>query len=99
MCPPAFYGIEYEINPWMNRRRRSKYLLAQEQWRALHRLLQDRLDVDVSLIQAEPGLPDMTFTANAGFVWNNKFIVSNFRHEVRRGETAYYQEWFARQRL
>ena len=19
MCPPDFYGIEYEINPWMNR--------------------------------------------------------------------------------
>jgi N-dimethylarginine dimethylaminohydrolase len=65
MCP-AFCGIEYEINPWMNRRRQSKYLLAQEQWRVLHRLLQDRLDVDVSLIQGRPGLPDMTFTANAG---------------------------------
>ena len=21
MCPPDFYGIEYEINPWMNRSR------------------------------------------------------------------------------
>jgi N-dimethylarginine dimethylaminohydrolase len=68
MTPPAFYGIEYEINPWMNRSRRSKYLLAQEQWRALHRLLQDRLRVDVCLIEPKPGLPDMVFTANAGEV-------------------------------
>jgi N-dimethylarginine dimethylaminohydrolase len=95
MCRPAFYGIEYEINPWMNRSRRSKYLLAQEQWRVLHRLLQDRLHVDVSLIEPKPGLPDMAFTANAGFVWKNKFIVSNFRHEVRRGEAAHCQKWFA----
>ncbi len=21
MCPPDHYGIEYEINPWMNRQR------------------------------------------------------------------------------
>jgi hypothetical protein len=32
MCPPAFYGIEYEINPWVNRSRPSRYLLAQEQY-------------------------------------------------------------------
>jgi hypothetical protein len=32
MCPPAFYGIEYEINPWTNRSRPSRYLLAQEQY-------------------------------------------------------------------
>jgi N-dimethylarginine dimethylaminohydrolase len=51
--------------------------------------------VDVCLIEPKPGLPDMVFTANAGFVWKEKFIVSNFRHEVRRGETAYYQKWFA----
>ena len=23
MCPPDFYGIEYEINPWMSRSRGS----------------------------------------------------------------------------
>ena len=23
MCPPDFYGIEYEINPWMSRARGS----------------------------------------------------------------------------
>jgi len=21
LCPPDYYGIEYEINPWMNRAR------------------------------------------------------------------------------
>ena len=23
MCPPDFYGIEYEINPWMSRQKQS----------------------------------------------------------------------------
>lgn len=94
MCRPAFYGIEYEINPWMNRSRKCKYTLAQEQWRALYRLLK-KLHVRVSLIDPRPGLPDMVFTANAGFVWANKFILSNFRHQVRRAEAAHFERWFA----
>src|SRR6266481_9493882 len=95
MCPPSFYGIEYEINPWMSRNRQSDYLLAEKQWRALYQLLQDRLGVDVCLMEARPGLPDMVFTANAGLVWENKFIVSNFRYEVRRDEATHFENWFA----
>jgi N-dimethylarginine dimethylaminohydrolase len=95
MCPPVYYGIEYEINPWMQRSRPSSYQLAQEQWRTLYELLHDRLKVEVSLIEPRPGLPDMVFTANAGFVWNKQFIASNFRYDVRRGEVAYFEDWFA----
>ena len=25
MCPPDFYGIEYEINPWMNTARQADH--------------------------------------------------------------------------
>lgn len=95
MCPPAYYGIEYEINPWMKRSRPTNHPLAQQQWHALYHILRDQLDLQVSLIEPRPGLPDMVFTANAGFVWDNKFIPSNFRYAVRRGEVAYFQEWFA----
>jgi N-dimethylarginine dimethylaminohydrolase len=95
MCPPVYYGIEYEINPWMQCSRPSNYPLAQEQWRTLYELLHDRLGVEVSLIEPRPGLPDMVFTANAGFVWKNKFIASNFRYNVRRGEGRYFEDWFA----
>lgn len=94
MCPPLYYGIEYEINPWMSRGRQSDSQLAQEQWRALHRLLQDRLDIDVALVEPKPGLPDMVFTANAGLVWEDLFIASNFRYEVRRCETPHFESWF-----
>jgi N-dimethylarginine dimethylaminohydrolase len=95
MCPPAYYGIEYEINPWMSRSRPSDPIVAHEQWRALYELVQHRLGMEVLLMEARPGLPDMVFTANAGLVWENKFIVSNFRHQARRGEAAHFENWFA----
>ena len=94
MCPPLYYAIEYEINPWMSRSRQSDSRLAQEQWRALYGLLQDQLDRDVALMEPRPGLPDMVFTANGGLVWENNFIASNFRHEVRRGEATHFENWF-----
>lgn len=94
MCPPLYYGIEYEINPWMNLSRQSDFLLAQEQWRGLYQLLRNRLDMNVSLIEARRGLPDMVFTANAGLVWENKFIISNFRYNVRQCEAGHFENWF-----
>lgn len=72
-----------------------QYPLAQPQWHALYHLLRDQLGLEVSLIEPRPGLPDTVFTASAGFVWDNKFIPSNFRYNIRRGEVAYFQEWFA----
>lgn len=94
MCLPLYYGIEYEINPWMSRSRQSQPELAKEQWRGLYRLVQDQLGVEVVLVEPRQGLPDMVFTANAGLVWQNKFIASKFRHEVRREEIPHFENWF-----
>jgi N-dimethylarginine dimethylaminohydrolase len=96
-CPPDYYGIEYEINPWMSRSRQANPQTAWEQWNNLRRFVQAELAVDVRLIDAKPGLPDMVFTANAGLVWKEKFIVSNFRHEVRRREAPHFEQWFRSQ--
>ena len=35
MCPPDYYGIEYEINPWMDRRRQVDHARAVRQWTEL----------------------------------------------------------------
>ncbi len=35
MCPPEYYGIEYEINPWMNRQVASDPDESRRQWRGL----------------------------------------------------------------
>lgn len=98
MCPPDFYGIEYEINPWMSRSRQSDAEISREQWQTLHDLL-TTLGADVQLLKPVKGLPDFVFTANAGLVWRDKVFLSQFRHEARQGETVLDDEWFQSQRF
>ena len=94
MCPPDFYGIEYEINPWMSRSRGSSPDRARAQWHQLHDALVG-LGVQVELMTPQPGLPDLVFTANAGLIFQNRFYSSRFRHEVRARESPYFDAWFA----
>jgi N-dimethylarginine dimethylaminohydrolase len=94
MCPPDYYGIEYEINPWMSRDRGTTPERAQRQWRGLHDTLVS-LGVQIELMTPRPGLPDLVFTANAGLVFGQRFFSSRFRHEVRARETPYFDSWFA----
>src|SRR5207248_7129030 len=49
LCPPDYYGIEYEINPWMSRARGAEAALAQRQWKELHATL-SKLDCKIDLI-------------------------------------------------
>ncbi len=93
MCPPDFYGIEYEINPWMSRSRASDSAVAQQQWHALRDLL-ERLGAEIQLMEPARGLPDLVFTANAGLVWNDVVFLSRFRHPARQGETPLDDAWF-----
>ena len=86
MCPPDYYGIEYEINPWMSRKTPTDSVRSREQWKGLHDLLV-QLGVDVRLMEPVKGLPDLVFTANAGLVWNDRIILASFRHSARQGET------------
>lgn len=93
MCPPTHFGIEYEINPWMDRRRAVASELAVEQWNALRNLI-ERLGADVELLEPIAGLPDMVFTANAGVVHHDLFVTSRFRHPERQRESPVFEEWF-----
>ncbi|MFN0054972.1 MAG: dimethylarginine dimethylaminohydrolase family protein [Planctomycetales bacterium] len=93
MCPPDFYGIEYEINPWMSRGRQSDEALARAQWRDLQALLA-QLGADIRLMTPVQGLPDLVFTANSGLVWNNVVFLPRFRHAARQGETPIDDAWF-----
>ena len=93
MCPPDHYGIEYEINPWMNRSLGAVRELAFRQWRALRDTLLS-LDVLVEILLPQPNLPDLVFTANAGLVFKSRFLSSRFRHEVRARESPFFDAWF-----
>lgn len=94
MCPPEHYGIEYEINPWMDRRIKSDPAESSAQWRGLYEALLG-LGAAVELLEPVSGLPDLVFTANAGLVYRDRFLSSRFRHEVRQGETPHFNRWFA----
>jgi arginine dihydrolase len=93
MCPPDFYGIEYEINPWMSRSRQSDRSLAESQWRQLRDLLAS-LGADIRTMEAVKGLPDLVFTANAGLVWRDRVYLPRFRHAARQPETPINDVWF-----
>ena len=93
MCAPQFFGVDYVINPWMaSNLYRVDRDRAHRQWLALLRSIQSRARVD--LIAAEPGLPDMVFTANAGLAVGDEAILSTFRHPERKGEEEHYGRWF-----
>jgi N-dimethylarginine dimethylaminohydrolase len=95
MCEPAYYGVEYVINPWMEAGRgRVRRQEALDQWNALHSVMSEL--AAVACIQPQDGLPDMVFTANAGLILENVFVPSNFRHQQRSGEEALYTDWAAK---
>ena len=94
MCPPDHYGIEYEINPWMNRSLGAVRTLAFSQWKALHAALAS-LGATIELLEPQPGLPDLVFTANAGLMFRELFLSSRFKHEVRAKESPVFDAWFA----
>lgn len=94
MCPPDFYGIEYEINPWMSRSRQADRELAARQWQGLHDILTG-LGATISLLSPQPGLPDLVFTANAALIFRQRAILSHFRHQQRQGEEPICAAWLA----
>ena len=96
MCSPDYYGIEYEINPWMDRQRSTKLGLALKQWEQLRATLAKQTGVSILTVNPVQGLPDMVFTANAGLVYGNRAILSNFRHAERQGEAIHFHRWFER---
>lgn len=92
MCPPDFYGIEYEINPWMSRSRGSDRAEAAAQWCGLKSLIEGA-GAKVSTLAPVEKLPDLVFTANAALIYHRTAILSRFRHPERQGEEPYDADW------
>jgi N-dimethylarginine dimethylaminohydrolase len=95
MCPPDYYGIEYEINPWMQRSRQADRTVAATQWRSLRGELQSA-GATIETMQPIAGLPDLVFTANAAMIYRERAILARFRHHERRGETPYDESWLTK---
>lgn len=94
MCPPDHFSIEHAINPWMaGNEGRLDADLARHQWLGLHDALTGVADIE--LMDPLPGLPDLVFTANAGFILDNEVVPSHFMPHERRPEEPYIKQWFA----
>ncbi len=96
MCPPDYFGIEYEINPWMRVSNESDARRAQAQWEGLTTVLTQEVGAKIEYLDPISGLPDLVFTANAGVVSSGKAVPSQFRHPERQGEERFFIEWFVK---
>lgn len=90
MCPPDYYGIEYEINPWMSTERQADHALAIEQWRGLREKLEEA-GAKISQVTPVEGLPDLVFTANAAMIFGEQAVLACFKHEQRQGEEPHFE--------
>lgn len=93
MCPARHFGVLYEINPWMHREVPADPDRSMRQWEDLVDTLTGA-GAAIERIEPVEGLPDMVFTANAGVVDGDRFVVSRFRHPERSGEEKQFAEWF-----
>jgi arginine dihydrolase len=92
MCPPAYFTVSYTINPWMNPAKPTDTGLAIAQWDRLRQVYAS-LGHQVRLIDPEPGLPDMVFTANGATVIGGRALAARFRHLQRAGEVPAMTSW------
>ncbi|MFC3452848.1 dimethylarginine dimethylaminohydrolase family protein [Amycolatopsis speibonae] len=78
MVRPAYFDVEYSINPWMDPGKPTDTRLAITQWEWLRDLYVE-LGHRVDLLDPVPGLPDMVYAANGATVVNGRALVARFR--------------------
>jgi ornithine--oxo-acid transaminase len=93
MCRPEFYNIDYVINPWMaGNLHATSMVRAAAEWNRLHDALSEI--ANIMLVDPQPRLPDMVFTANAGLAHNGTVVLSSFYHPERQAEEQHFEDWF-----
>lgn len=94
MTPPTFFAVEYAINPWMDLSTPVDVGVAHAQWENLYQTYLS-LGHHVDIVEPVPGLPDMVYAANGGFIADDIAIVAKFRYAERADEARAYAAWMA----
>ncbi|MFC4553969.1 dimethylargininase [Georgenia faecalis] len=94
MCPPTYFTVAYEINPWMHQDVPTDTELAVRQWEELKKTY-DELGHEVELIEPIPGLPDMVYAANGAVMGDGVVYSAKFTYPQRQPEGPAYEKWFA----
>lgn len=103
MCPPKYFRIEFEINPYMDLKDPKKRVDGQrawEQWTNLYNALKG-MGVQIELLEPQKDVPDLVFPADLGYIVNPKIspktiLLANFKWAERKKEEKYYVEYFKR---
>jgi N-dimethylarginine dimethylaminohydrolase len=98
LCPPAYFDVVDQKNPYMSGKSGVDRENAQRQWQALCSAL-EQAGCQVETIDPVPGLEDMVFAANQVFVGFHagigKFIVpSRMVHASRQREVPFFVDWY-----
>lgn len=102
MCPPDYFTVAYAINPWMEDAKVGDAYscdieLAKRQWEKLYQAITTQAGAEVLLMPPVDGLPDLVFTANAAFVYQNQAVIAHYKFAERQGEEPYCKQWFIEQ--
>jgi N-dimethylarginine dimethylaminohydrolase len=94
MCPPTHFDVSYAINPWMDLAIGVDRDRAQRQWDALVATYR-AAGAEIEVLEPQPALPDLVFTANLGIVDGDAFVPARMHNAERRPETPHAVRWFA----
>lgn len=97
MCPPDYFDVIDQKNPYMSREHAVDRVKARAQWDSLCSVLQQN-GFEVDTVVPVAGLEDMVFAANQLFLGEKsgygKFAVpGHMVHESRQREVPFYADW------
>ena len=97
LCPPNYFDVVDQKNPYMSRESAVDKVKARKQWEALCSVLQQN-GCELHTIDAVEGLEEMVFAANQIFVGEKsgygKFVVpSRMVYPSRQREVPFYADW------
>lgn len=92
MCPPEYFDVVYEINPWMDTSVPVDRGLVLRQWEGLVSTYRS-LGHQVDLLEPVDGLPDMVFAANGSTVIGSRVLGARFATEQRAAEADHHIAW------
>ena len=98
MCPPDYFDVVDQKNPYMSRKHPVDRAKARTQWENLRGVLQQN-GCEIQTIDPVDGLEDMVFAANQIFVgekpgYGNFAVPSRMVYPSRQREVPFYAEWF-----
>ncbi|MGO1316244.1 MAG: dimethylargininase [Cellulomonadaceae bacterium] len=92
MTRPDHFTVSYAINPWMDPTVPVDTARALAQWHELHDTYV-RLGHTVHVVEPEPGLPDMVYSANGALIVAGHAVAARFAFPQRAAEAPAYTAW------